>query len=427
MPADSGINIAAQMQWVNLIYEVLYEGLMVPMFFVLGDSIDNFNEFTSRVKGALIISVLIYMVMTVVVASAASPLLKLMGSSEINWDMTLTYIRLECVAMFIDVLPKFGHLVLVSLNAKIQIYIVLITETVCSIILDTFLVSTLQCSANLGVNGIAYSKIITYVILAIEIGIMLHMKGVKIISKGKIQWFMRKWLDSAIFAALESLCRNLSFMLMVVRIMNNLNEQGTYWVANSFIWDWLLVPFIALGEVVNKEVAENIKNIETKTIGYFIVTFFTLVVGLITIPAWKLFIRDVLNSDSYEDVFNICTWVMLAYITWIFNNILDSTFKGTGKTIYLLYQSICIDVVYYGIMFILNITNVFKPSLQSVSYMFGGGMILDLIPAIICYIHLLKSNDLKIWNYDKVGNDSDNDNEELNDAEKSESEQKITP
>ena len=39
MPSDSGINIASQLQWVNLFYEVVQEALILPLFFLLGKSL----------------------------------------------------------------------------------------------------------------------------------------------------------------------------------------------------------------------------------------------------------------------------------------------------------------------------------------------------------------------------------------------------
>ena len=37
-------------------------------------------------------------------------------------------------------------------------------------------------------------------------------------------------------SGLESFVRNIAYMLMVSRMVNMVGEQGTYWVANNFIW-----------------------------------------------------------------------------------------------------------------------------------------------------------------------------------------------
>lgn len=62
----------------------------------------------------------------------------------------------------------------------------------------------------------------------------------------------------------------------------------------------------------------------------------------------------------------------------------------------MLIQSICIDGIYYGIMFILYLTGIFIPSLLGICLMFGIGMALDFIPTILLYIRMLKKENIKI-------------------------------
>jgi len=62
----------------------------------------------------------------------------------------------------------------------------------------------------------------------------------------------------------------------------------------------------------------------------------------------------------------------------------------------MLIQSIIIDGVYYGTMFILFLTGVFVPTLLGISLMFGIGMTLDFIPTMIIYLYMLKKENIKI-------------------------------
>ena len=36
LPGDWGFNIASQLSWVNIIYEVLHEAILLPVFYLLG-------------------------------------------------------------------------------------------------------------------------------------------------------------------------------------------------------------------------------------------------------------------------------------------------------------------------------------------------------------------------------------------------------
>ena len=48
MPDDWGFSIASQLSWVNLCYEIIQEGLILPLFFLLGKSLNNKQEFENK-------------------------------------------------------------------------------------------------------------------------------------------------------------------------------------------------------------------------------------------------------------------------------------------------------------------------------------------------------------------------------------------
>jgi hypothetical protein len=179
-------------------------------------------------------------------------------------------------------------------------------------------------------------------------------------------------------------------------MVNMVSEQGSYWVANNFIWHWLLLPALALGDLIKKETGEDKNNIQTKTFGYIILTVIFALIWVGSIPIWKPFLRIVMNVDVYETVYYIVLIQTVFYITFIFNNIFDSTFYGVGRTDYLLIQSICINIFYYGIAFILYLNGIFVPSLLSISLLFGIGMAMDFIPTMILYCRMLKKMNLHI-------------------------------
>lgn len=209
--------------------------------------------------------------------------------------------------------------------------------------------------------------------------------------------WLKEWFKVGKFSGLESLLRNLVFMVMVVRMVNLVSEQGNYWIANNFIWQWLLLPSLALADVIKKEIGENRENIRKKTFGYLCLIGIFALLWVATIPVWKPFLQYVMNVAEYETVFRIVLLETAFYMTFLFNScIFDSTFYGLGKTHLMLIQSICIDGIYYGTMFVLYLTGVFVPSLLGICLMFGIGMALDFIPTMILYIRMLKKENIKI-------------------------------
>lgn len=398
MPSDSGINIASQLQWVNLFYEVVQEALILPLFFLLGKSLDDKKEFSNKVRTGLVVTGGIYLAVSVIIIACARPLIVFMQQDIAIIEQTVTYVRMETVAALFSTLWRFMSVVLVTLKRDNYMYILLGVQMVLSVLLDTFLVSNISVSAKMGVNGIAITNItVNLIIFAVSI-ILLYREKIKLFTKEKWNFsWLKDWFKVGKFSGIESLLRNFVFMMMIVRMVNIVAEQGNYWIANSFIWNWLLIPGLALADLVKKEIGENTENIRTKTFGYIALTSIFAILWLLSIPLWKPFLQYVMNVSEYETVFGIVLLETGFYITFLFNScICDSTFYGLGKTNYMLIQSLCIDGLYYGIMFILYLTGVFVPTLLGIALMFGIGMTLDFIPTLVLYIMILKKENIKL-------------------------------
>ncbi|MDE7191869.1 MAG: multidrug transporter [Clostridia bacterium] len=398
MPSDSGINIASQLQWVNLFYEVIQEALILPLFFLLGKSLDDKKEFSNKVRTGLVVTGGIYLAVSIIIIACARPLIVFMQQDTAIIEQMVTYVRLETIAALFSTLWRFMSVVLVTLKRDNYMYILLGVQMVLSVLLDTFLVSSISISAKLGVNGIAITNIIVNLIIFVVSIVLLYRERIKLFTKEKWSFsWLKDWFKVGKFSGIESLLRNFVFMMMVVRMVNIVAEQGNYWIANSFIWNWLLIPSLALADLVKKEIGENKENIRAKTFGYIVLTSIFAALWLLSIPLWKPFLQYVMNVAEYETVFRIVLIETGFYITFLFNScICDSTFYGLGKTNYMLIQSLCIDGLYYGIMFILYLTGVFVPTLLGIALMFGIGMTLDFIPTLVLYIVLLKKENIKL-------------------------------
>lgn len=398
MPGDWGFNIASQLSWVNLFYEIIQEAMILPLFFLLGKSLLNKEELTNKVKTGLSVTAAIYFLVSLLIIIFARPLVIFMAQDTNLVQETVNYIRLETIAALFSTLSRFIMLVLITIKKDKYMYITLGVQMVLSIILDTFLISSLKFSLNIGVNGIAISNIIVNIIVLVISLLLLKREKINIFNKNKMSFaWMKEWFSVGKYSGLESFLRNFAFMMMIVRMVNVVAEQGNYWVANNFIWQWLLLPGLALADVIKKEVAEDKNNIQKKTFSYLLLTIIFAFLWLCSIPLWKIFLKNVINVADYNMVFNIVLIQTGFYLTFLFNScILDSTFYGLGKTKYMLYQSICIDVIYYGIMFILYLTGVFVPTILGISLMFGIGMTLDFIPTLIFYFITLKKENMKI-------------------------------
>ena len=391
LPGEYSYSIAGQLSWINLIYEVLNEAIILPLFYFIGKALYNKEELVNKIKTGLIISFLVYLVLSSLVIIFTEPLLRIMATSEDIINQSVEYIRLEAIANVFSILVSFLLVVLVTLGKNRYVYALTFIKLLLSVILDTFLISSLDVSLNLGVNGIAVSNIIINIIMFVVLVILLCKMNIKIFNKNKMNFtWVKEMTKVSGISGFESLVRNLFYIIMISRMVNMVGEQGVYWVANNFIWGWLLLPIIQLGELIKQEVAINKENVKNNTLGYFIITSIVCILWLICIPLYKPLMENILNYSDVDKLYNLVMVLLGFYVLYAFQNIFDSTFYGLGKTHYMLFESVVTNVVYYGICFILYITNIFEPTLLGIALMFGIGNAFDSIVSYIAYRYLIK-------------------------------------
>jgi len=153
MPGDGGVNIASQLSWVNLLYEIINEAILLPVFFLFGKVISNKEEMENRIKTGLIGTFIIYGVLSIIIAVMAKPLVIVMAQQQDLVEATVKYIRLESLAVVFSILFRFLLPVFILINKERYIYIFLAIQMFLSILFDTLLISALPFSLNIGVNG----------------------------------------------------------------------------------------------------------------------------------------------------------------------------------------------------------------------------------------------------------------------------------
>ena len=391
LPGEWSFSIAGQLSWVNLIYEVINEAIILPLFFFLGKDKNDKNVFANRVRTGLLVTFSVYLVLSILIIVFAEPLLLLMAADDSILDASISYIRIESIANIFSVLSQYVLVALVSINKSKYLYIITFLRLVLSLITDTFLVSSIPVSLKLGVNGIGYSNIIVNFLLFALSVILLKKEDITVYSKGILDFeWMKEFLKVGGISGIESFVRNLAYMVMISRMVNVVGEQGTYWVANNFIWGWLLLPVIQLGELIKEEVAEDRDNVKKNTPGYFVMTGIICLVWFISIPLWKPFMLHVLQFTDVDKLFGLVMILVGFYVLYAVQNVFDATFYGLGKTEYMLFESIVTNTVYYGIAFILYLKGIWVPSLTGIALLFGIGMAFDSIVSLGAYLYMVK-------------------------------------
>ncbi|SOB92487.1 MATE family Na+-driven efflux transporter [Pseudobutyrivibrio ruminis] len=393
LPGEWSYSIAGQLSWINLIYEVINEAIILPLYFFMGSALADKKKFANRIRSGLLISFGVYAICSILVATFINPLLNFMAVSTDILVESASYIRIECVANVFGILYSFMLVALVAIGKDRLVYIMTCAKLVMCIVLDTMLVSKLPISLKLGVNGIGISNCVSNLVLFVIAVLLIQSQGFPVLSKDKISFgWMRNFFKIGGISGLESFGRNIAYMLMVSRMVNMVGEQGTYWVANNFIWGWLLLPITQLAELIKQETAKDENAVKENTPGYFFITTITCLLWIVLIPVYKPFMHYVLGFDEVEKLFGLVMVLLGFYVLYAYQNIFDATFYGRGKTEYMLLESVVTNSIYYGLFFVLFITGAWTPTLIGIALMFGGGNAFDSVVSFLVYRYYRKNS-----------------------------------
>ena len=159
-----------------------------------------------------------------------------------------------------------------------------------------------------------------------------------------------------------------------------LNEQGSYWVANTFIWNWLLLPILPLNELIKQDIASNLqtedkKPVWLKLVPYLTSTGLSLLLWLISIPGWEWFIITILKSDQPNLVLDLIKQLVPCYAFFTIGSLFNGILYALGRTDYLALKSFmgnCLIVVLF-MLFSYGIW--FKSNVFAVASIFGSGLV----------------------------------------------------
>ena len=406
LPDAAGVDIASQLIWVSLVFEIFQETLIQPLFHLIGQTFHDLRETKNRIKIGCIIIFLIHLSLSIIVYLLATPLTHAMAQKSSAINLTVNYVRLELFSVTLEGVNQFYVVVLTMFSWQKHLYIILILRMAILIVLDTFFLSQSSYSLQLGVKGIAYGNIaassVIFIYCSITVAKALELKSEDLFTKAtySFQW-LECWLRIGFFSGLDSFIRNIFYILCIIRVMNVIEEQGVYWRANAFIYQWLLLPYTPLLNVLKQDSGKDTVGIDhkQKMTSYVIISSLIFMCLGFSIPLWKHFIKFVLNVRNEADVsmiYNVVLYLGIPYGFFMFGQLLDAVLYGKGKTEYLALKSILGNLLIYLPMFICFITNVYEPSLRSVALIFGGGLTFSFLTSVFCYLRLIKLLDFKI-------------------------------
>lgn len=358
------INILGQMEWFDLIDEIIVTTLTVPLYFLLKP------EKSSKFKNGLafLISFGIYAVFTIAIALKVGTIAEFM-----NAESATQYLFLESFSMLFSYVGTF-MIILFTLNEDHKtVGALLICKIILLSLFDYIFISKFKDI------GASYSEILVHIAIAIVALILALYRKYIAFGKCDVSW-IKDWGKIGAFSGIQIFLDNFIYAVMICKMVNAVAESGNYWVANNFIWGWLLVPANCLAEIIKKN---NLEKLTIKNTWRYAIAIGVL--WIVTMPFWNWFISHPMASNS-TTILSIVFPAIPFYFAFIPSVLIDAWFISKGKTIYTMINSIACNIGYYGILFILFQKGVFTASMNFIILMFGVGLVFHLLVSIILYL-----------------------------------------
>lgn len=371
-------HIIGQMEWFDLINETLQAFLIVPLYSVLNQI---FKKQTDRFAGAafkmgLLVFVL-YAVFSIGVFLYGTILIKAMNTDGIELAAVSRYLYLETAAFMIGIVVNFVNVVFVVTEKHRNVYLFLIIRTLLSLAADFFLIP------HLSIYGAAVSNIVVNTILALaSVSLLYTQKHFKFCRFQKSDFtLLKEWCRIGLFSGLNQFLDNFIYAVMVCKMINMVEEQGNYWLANNFIWGWLLIPISALAEVIRSDCKNGYA--ELKRFNYYFIACAAIVLWALSVPAWKPFFYFAENLHNADEIAALTIKLVPFYIAYAGCAIIDNIFIGLGKTVYNMVNSLIINLGYYGAFYVLVLTRAIDFDMNTIILMFGFGMVFHFVISFV--------------------------------------------
>ena len=359
------INIMGQIEWFDLIDEVLVTALTVPLYFLLKP--DKGKIASEKNCAAFLVSFAVYTAFTIIVMLKIGSIAQFM-----NAENAVQYLFMQALSMLAGFVGTFMVMIF-TLNDDDKLVRRLLVSRLClQVVADWIFISSFNDV------GAAYAEIAVNVVIGLIAVLSAYSKGyLKFAMPGKD--FLKDWCKIGAFAGIQIFLDNFIYAVMVCKMVNAVSESGNYWVANNFIWGWLLVPVTCLVEVIKKN--DKIRLTMKNCWRYLIMIF---AVWLITMPRWKSFISGPMASDG-NVIMKIVLPLVPFYITYMISAVIDGWFVSHGRTIYNAINSLIVNVGYYGIIYLAFKRGMFAENMMFIIGMFGCGMLVHMAASILMY------------------------------------------
>ncbi len=391
-PDLNNLAIAAQWQFVEIIFEVIQEGLVLPLFFYVGSMIHKrkaiiAQKITTSI-GGLIVGLLPFIALFL---CFISEFVQWIDTPAEIVTTTQRYLTLKVWTLWFSIANLGLVVILEALKKKGVLITLTLLKLTLSIGFDALFFGGYAFSYDFGIEGLALANLcmetLTFLIV---VYILMQQFDIKIQHFFKIppRQELRLFGRVSLGISLKSLISNLAYLFLIIKFINALgtNEIGGYYLTMHLYWHFYLVPVLAIVETTRALIAHHINT--STDLWKVLKQSLTLLSGVLVVWCLSLLcLNDIIpfftqDTAIIETARTSLLWLFIPYILMSLNMTIDSLFYGTGKTQYLTYQAIIVNGTVYLGAYISYLLGFWTPTFIGVLVLFGLGIVLDSVVTV---------------------------------------------
>lgn len=375
---ENAIKILGQMAIIEIIFKIFQETIINPLFKILGKN-DNAEEAKNCfARKLLVVYSIICLAFTLAIFLLVEPIMNISQIPAEIFVSTKLFLQIMIFVNGINVIVQYLYTFnIISKNTK-SIFVYFLISSLATLILGIILIP--KFTFGLGVIGLAISMLIVKVAQLVYFIFTIP----KVVNKENKRFEMGKYLKLCLLSFFETLTRNLTYYFIVLVLLNTLNNQDLYFIANDFIWSLMLIPTLAQNNLIKQNVSQN--NNESLR-DYLLNSVLISIFICFMIPVAFVLFKYVYRFTNYLDYFLTLLKLMPCYFIFIFDNVIESYFIAVGKMQYVFIQTFITNIIVYLTSYILFVCGVWAVTLNGIILVFSAGMILSSAYTIGCYIY----------------------------------------
>ena len=381
--------VVSQWQFVELAVEVFREAATLAIFFFVGSQLRNDATIRiDRLKSVFCFVFAASLGLALTLFLFRDAFIAAIGTSKEVAGQTRAFLAVQGFSIPFAMLAAAMLALFESLRMWRQVFSLAVAEAALRFALDSLFFGGHAFSLDAGVMGWAWSSLLASIgAFAIGFALLAFTAQLPTDAFRKLPSFtdIREYLRVAFGSGIDSLVRNVSYAVMVVRVVNTIGtaQIAGYFIAIQMFWSVLLVPILALADSAKALVAnasDDIQSVRKLWQASMVITAAMLLLWLAAMPflptaaAW---LSD--DAETVQWALEALHMLFLPYVLFAFNVVMDSVFYGIGKTRYMAYQAIVTNGSVYLCAFLLYVLGAWQPTFTGVMLLFSLGIIVDTL------------------------------------------------